>query len=90
MQLKDMTISERWRWRLLAIWVVIFTVLVVIAMTWIRNLSEDNRDALCAIHRTHLTTDKSLKLLLEKGGLDVEEIIGEIRTEEAALRELAC
>lgn len=85
-----MVISEEWRWRFLLIWVVVFTVLSSYALFKVVNLSNENRDALCAIHRTHLSTDKSLKLLLEKGGLDVRGVVMEIAAEEAALSDLGC
>lgn len=90
MKRDQMVITEEWRWRLLAIWVAIFTVLVAYSLYKVHVVINENRDALCAVHTTHVTDEKALKTLMEKGGLDVGEITMEIAREQAALAELGC
>lgn len=85
-----MVISEEWRWRFLAIWVLLFTLISAYSLFRVHAFTDDNRDALCAIHETHVVTDRSLKVLMEKGGMDVREITIELEREESALSELGC
>lgn len=87
---ESMVITEEWRWRLLTIWVIFFTFLCSYALFKVRDVANENRDSLCTIRGSHVTTDKAIKLLLEKGGLDVDEITREIEHEELALMELGC
>lgn len=90
MSRESMQISEEWRWRLLTIWVIFFTLLCSYVLFKVRDLSNENRDALCAIRTTHVITDNAIKQLLERGGMDVGEITRELEQEERALMELGC
>lgn len=87
---ESMVITERWRWRLLTTWVIVFTLLTSYAIFKVRDVSKENRDSLCSIHLVHVTTDRALKQLMEKAGMDVAPINLEIKAEDAALADLRC
>jgi hypothetical protein len=90
MKQEDMVISEVWRWRLLTIWVVVFSLLTTYALLKVQDIADTNRASLCSIHQTHVTTDEALQVLMEKGGEDVSKIEDSIAVERAHLAELGC
>lgn len=84
------TISERWRWRLLTIWVVIFTGLVAYALVQIREITNDNRNALCSIHRVHRGEQAILINVPKEQRAFYQPILDQIQAEEAVLSHLKC
>jgi len=90
MQREDMVITESWRWRLLAIWAIIFTFLVSYALFEVHQVSDDNRDSLCRVHLTHIEVDRALIILMERGGMNVEAIQHEIERERDAFARRGC
>ena len=87
----DMIISETWRWRLLTIWVVLFSALVIYAIILTRNFADDNRNALCAVHSVHAGERALLTLLpQESANAQVQALVNQINIEEAVLAHLGC
>jgi hypothetical protein len=90
MRLEQMTVSETWRWRLLTIWVVVFSVLTSYALARVHDLADENRDSLCALHGSRATKDRALIQLMKEGGRDTEKIEQDLETAIATLAGLGC
>lgn len=86
----NMVITEEWRWRLLALWLLIFTLITAYSLFEVHLLANDNHDALCIIHHTHVADESALVQLMKQGGMNVEEIQNRIATEESTLHVLGC
>ncbi len=85
-----MMITEVWRWRLLTIWVIVFTILCSYAFFKVRAVADENRSSLCSVHLTNITTEHALRQLMEGAGMDVAKIDLQIESENIALSELEC
>lgn len=90
MEEEQMHISERWRWRFLACWVVVFTMLVAYGLLQIREITDDNRDALCSIHRVHRGESEIIAQIPDKMRETYEPILAQIQAEEEVLAHLEC
>ena len=87
---EQMSISEKWRWRLLTCWIIFFTCLVAYGLFEIRNITADNRDALCSIHAVHRGEQSILGTVSPEQRDFFEPLLDQIKAEEAVLSHLKC
>ncbi len=85
-------LSEEWRWRLAAIWVIFFTAISAYALFQVHAVADDNRDALCSIRTDRVKLYSALGDLADvKGQPDVGKILSDATDgERSALAALGC